>query len=241
MTVLDTLHIPTLDRQRVPVKTLIEQLQPTPFNKKLIESHVASIYLVSLLNEQTIHCRAYKDDEYSYQAIYVLQVTLKKSDQLTDLSSQLHSAFAEPTILLYTTGSKEWISAAPKRINKLDNTKTVLEDIVVQEIKNNSIQHINLENIKAKDLKDYYIQLVQIIYKIGIQELIGIYPTINDDYKLIIKEYQQLQVNINSLKEQYKKASMKSEKIDIDDQIFNEEQKQNKLLDKLRGETSGIK
>ena len=71
--------------------------------------------------------------------------------------------------------------------------------------------------------------------------MIGIYPTINDDYKLIIKEYQQLQVNINSLKEQYKKASMKSEKIDIDDQIFNEEQKQNKLLDKLRGETSGIK
>lgn len=46
MSLLESLHIPTLPKQRVPVKTLIEQLQPTPENKRLIESHVASIYLV---------------------------------------------------------------------------------------------------------------------------------------------------------------------------------------------------
>lgn len=70
MSVLEALNIPTLTKQRVPVKTLVEQLQPTPENKRLIESHVASIYLVSLLNEQTIHYRAYRDADYSYQAIY---------------------------------------------------------------------------------------------------------------------------------------------------------------------------
>ena len=77
MRVLEALCIPTLTKQRVPVKTLVEQLQPTPENKRLIESHVASIYLVSLLNEQTIHYRMYRDDDYSYQAIYVLQIALK--------------------------------------------------------------------------------------------------------------------------------------------------------------------
>lgn len=49
MSVLEALNIPTLTKQRVPVKTLVEQLQPTPENRRLIESHVASIYLVSLL------------------------------------------------------------------------------------------------------------------------------------------------------------------------------------------------
>ena len=126
MSVLEALHIPNLTKQRVPVKTLVEQLQPTPENKRLIESHVASIYLVSLLNEQTIHYRAYRDDDYSYQAIYVLQITLKKNDQLTDLTSQLHAAFPEPTILLMEHMDKEWISVAPKRISKIDKTKTVL-------------------------------------------------------------------------------------------------------------------
>lgn len=43
MSVLEALNIPTLTKQRVPVKTLVEQLQPTPENKRLIESHVASI------------------------------------------------------------------------------------------------------------------------------------------------------------------------------------------------------
>ena len=62
MCTLEALHIPTLSKQRVPVKTLVEQLQPTPENKRLIESHVSSIYLVSLLNEQTIHYRAYSTD-----------------------------------------------------------------------------------------------------------------------------------------------------------------------------------
>lgn len=236
MTVLDSLHIPTLDKQRVPVKTLIEQLQPTTFNKKLIESHVASIYLVSLLNEQTIHCRAYKDDEYSYQAIYVLQVTLKKSDQLTDLSSQLHSAFAEPTILLYTTGSKEWISAAPKRINKLDNTKTVLEDIVVQEIKTSFEQYLDISHISATDLKQYYIQIVNLVYQLSVYDLVHVFPSKDLDYKKIIKEYQSHTSSILDLEDEYKHTYTKSKQLEIDDLIYEFECKRDTLIRLLKGE-----
>lgn len=236
MSLLESLHIPTLPKQRVPVKTLIEQLQPTPENKRLIESHIASIYLVSLLNEQTIRYRAYKDDDYSYQAIYVLQIALKKNDQLTDVTSQLHAAFPEPTLLLLEHTNKEWISVAPKRINKLDPTKTVLEDNVVQEVKNNFVQYLNLEQIQAIDLKDYYSKIIQLVYKLGVLDLVNVYPAADLDYKSIIKEYQQLQININNLKEQYKRASMKSEKMDIDDQIYDEEQKQRKLIKQLKGE-----
>ena len=236
MSLLETLHIPTLDRQRVPVKTLVEQLEPTLENRRLIESHVASIYLVSLLNEQTIRFRAYKDDEYSYQAIYVLEVALKKDDQLTDLCTQLHSAFPEPTILLLSYANKEWISAAPKRINKLDKTKTVLDDVVVQQIDENASGYLNIVSLSATDLKQYYLKIIQIVYKLGVFELINIYPTADLDYKQIIKEYQQINTNINNLKEQYKKASMKSEKMDIDDKIYDEEQKQKQLIAKLKGD-----
>lgn len=236
MSILEALNIPTLTKQRVPVKTLVEQLQPTPENKRLIESHVASIYLVSLLNEQTIHYRAYRDDDYSYQAIYVLQITLKKNDQLSDLTNQLHAAFPEPTILLMEYKDKEWISVAPKRISKIDQTKTVLEDNVVQEI--STMDCLNLNQIKAINLKDYYTKIVQIVYKIGVLNLIKVYPTADLDYKSIIKEYQAIQANINNLKERYKRASMKSEKMDIDDRIYDEEMKQKKLIQKLKGETT---
>lgn len=236
MRLLEKLEIPTLQKQRIPVKTLIEQLQPTPENKRLIESHVGSIYLVSLLNQQTIHYRPYKDDDYSYQAIYVLQITLKKPDQLTDVSIQLHSAFPEPTLLLLDYGENEWMSAAPKHINKLDATKTVLDDVVVQQVDNKL--DISLKHLSATDLKDYYTQIVQLVYKIGVYNVIHIFPTRNLDYKNVIKEYQQITSNINIQKEQYKKATMKSEKMDIDDQIYDEEMKQKQLTKKLKGEIS---
>lgn len=234
MSALEALQIPTLTKQRVPVKTLVEQLQPTPENKRLIESHVSSIYLVSLLNEQTIHYRAYRDDDYSYQAIYVLQITLKKNDQLSDLTSQLHAAFPEPTILLMEHMDKEWISVAPKRISKIDQTKTVLEDNVVQEVSRDSMNFLNLSQITAINLKDYYTKIVQIVYKIGVLNLIKVYPAANLDYKSIIKKYQAIQSNINNLKEQYKRASMKSEKMDIDDQIYDEETKQKNIVKRLK-------
>lgn len=236
MSLLDSLNIPTLPPQRVPLKTLIEQLQPSSDNKRLIMDAVGRIDLVSLLNDQTIHIRPYKDDEYSYQAIYVLQITLKKEERLTDLSIQLHSAFPEPTILLFNLREKEWISVAPKRLNKLDQTKTVIDDIVVQQLNNEANQYINFNNITAIDLKDYYQQIVQLIYKVGVYNVIHVFPKKEMDYKSVIKEYQQILSNINNLKEQYKRAIMKSEKMEIDDQIYDEEIKQNRILKELKGD-----
>ena len=239
MTIIESLKIPAINKQRVPVKMLIDQLQPTPVNKRLIESHVASIYLVSLLNEQTIHYRAYKDEEYSYQAIYVLQVTLKKDDQLTDLSVQLHSAFPEPTILLMEYASdKEWISAAPKRINRVDTTKTVLDDIVVQKIDGEAYKYLDLSKLSAVNLKDYYMKVVQLLYRIAVFSIINIYPEVDLDFKTVIKEYQQSSSNISCLKEKYKKSAMKAEQMDIDDQIYDEEQKQKQLIEKMKGNMS---
>ena len=231
-------NIPTIPPQRVPIKTLVEQLQPSPDNKRLIMDTVGRIDLVSLLNDQTIHIRPYKDDEYSYQAIYVLQITLKKEERLTDLSIQLHSAFPEPTIILFNHGEREWISVAPKRINKLDQTRTVIDDIVVQQLNGEINQYINLNDITAKELKDYYLQIVQLIYKIAVYNVIHVFPKRDMDYKSIIKEYQQIVSNINNLKDRYKKATMKSERMDIDDQIYEEEIKQMRILKELKGDST---
>lgn len=234
--IIESLKIPVLKPQRVPVKTLLERLQPTVDNKKLITDRVNKIELISLLNNQTVHIRPYKDDEYSYQTIYVLQITLKGKDKLTELSSQLHSAFPEPTILIYQYGNDDWISVAPKRINKLDESKTVIEDIVVQEIKNDAHQYLDLSKLSTVNLREYYLSIVDRVYRIGVYSLTGLFPRNNIDCKYFIKEYQRINASINSLKEQYKKASMKSEKMEIDDQIYDEEQNQKKLMQSIKGE-----
>lgn len=96
------------------------------------------------------------------------------------------------------------------------------------------MNYLNLSQITAINLKDYYTKIAQIVYKIGVLNLIKVYPTADLDYKSIIKEYQAIQTNINNLKEQYKRASMKSEKMDLDDQIYDEEQEQKNIVKRLK-------
>ena len=103
-------------------------------------------------------------------------------------------------------------------------------------IEQDNNKYSDLSHLSATDLIEYYLKIAQIVYKLSVLSLINIYPTAVLNYKQIIKEYQQTQANINNLKEQYNKASMKSDKMEIDDKIYDEEQKQKQLIKKLKGD-----
>lgn len=234
MSLLEALNIPLCQKQRIPVKTLVEQLQPTPENKKIIESHIASIYLVSLLNEQTIRIRPYKDDDYSYQAIYVFEIELKKDDSIVSLAEIVHSAFPEPTLLLLNCKSKQYISAASKRINKIDNSKTVIDDSIISEVKLFD-EHLNLSNKTASSLKEYYEQAIKLVYQLKTYNLTKVFPNSTLDLKPLIKEYEIINSKINKLKQDYRQASMRAEKMKIDDELYDEEMKLKLIIKKLEG------
>ena len=225
MKLLDVINIPLCQQQRIPIKTLIEQLQPTSLDKKLLEIHIQSMHLVSLLNEQTIRIRAFKNETYSFQAIYVFQIILKKNDNLMLLSTLIHSAFPESTILLFNYKGKQYISGARKRINKLDKTRTVIEDTVLTEviINNDILKYLDFNKLIGINLKEYYESIMQLIYQCKVYSITNIFPIHNTNLKYIIKEYERLNSELNVLKEEYKKASMKSEKMRIDDKLYEKE------------------
>ena len=239
MNLLESFNIPLCQKQRIPIKTLIEQLNPNNDNKKMIESHIASISLVSILNDQTIRIRAYKDNEYSYQAIYVIDINLKKDDSIISLSEIIHSAFPGPTLLLITKKSKEYLSTATKRINKIDKSKTLIEDVLVTEINQND-ENLDLSKLSFSNLKLYYEEIVQIVYKNKVFNLTKVYPHTNLNFKPLLKQYELINAKINKLKEDYKQAVMLSEKMHIDDNLYDEEVKINQIIKILKdGEQDG--
>ena len=75
----------------------------------------------------------------------------------------------------------------------------------------------------------------------AVYNVVKIFPKQELDYKSIIKQYQQINTSINTLKERYKKATMKAEQLDIDDQIYDEEMKKIELINRIRGVSSGTK
>lgn len=233
MELVERLNVPLCQKTRIPVKTLVEQLQAEPSQKKLLETHVASIYLVSLLNEQTMRIRAYKDDNYSFMAIYILQVELKANDQLSDLCELIHSAFPESTLLLLKYRDIEYLSSASKRINKNDKTKTVVEDVVWSPVMIND--EIDIGGLNVYDLKGLNDDINKLVYSLKVKDITGIYPKGKQNYKDIIKRYELLNADIKRLQDEYKKATMRSEKLQIDDDLYVKEKELTILIQSLKG------
>lgn len=234
MELLEKLEIPLCQPQRIPVKTLIAQLQPGSADKKILESHISSMKLVSILNEQTIRIRPYKDEEFSYQSIYVFHIELKKDDSITTLSNLIHSAFPEPTVLIYQKVNINYISLAVKRINKVEKDKTVVEEVILCKISDNATDiQISFKSISGKDLKEYYSNLVTWLHKLKVLSITNIYPEKDMDFKPLLNQYERLTTEVKKLKEEYKKASMMSEKMKIDDDLYDKEIGLKRLLKRL--------
>ena len=231
MDVLERLKMPPCDRTRVPVKTLEEQLEADAKQKKLLSNHIASMYLVSLLNEQTVRIRAYKDDDYSFQAVYVFEIELKANDQLTDFTELVHSAFPESTLLILNYKKKVYLSGASKRINKLDKTRTVLEDSIWIEVQ----EELEAQDINEQNLKEYYESLIRLLYRYKVLNVTGVFPVKDGDYKGAIKQYEQLMAQINKLNEEYSAASMRNEKMRIDEEKYKREQELKQLKERISG------
>ena len=236
MEILERLNIPLIDPQRIPIRTLIVQLNPTKDDKKIIESHISSMKLVSLLNQQTIRLRPYVDNEISCQTIYVIDIKLKKEDSIVSLSNIVHSAFPEPTILLLGSEKNNYISVSEKRINKLDKTKTVVENVLLVKIDNLNISYINFNNDNFSNLFTYYKNIISNIEKIEVFNITNIYPKKEVSYRTMIAEYEKIKSSISNLKEKYKQATMKSQKLIIDDKIYDEEEKMKEVISKIKGE-----
>ena len=231
MDVLERLKMPPCDKTRVPVKTLEEQLEADAKQKKLLSNHIASMYLVSLLNEQTVRIRAYKDDDYSFQAVYVFEIELKANDQLTDFTELVHSAFPESTLLILRYKDKTYLSGASKRINKLDKTRTVLEDSIWIEVP----EELQAQDIKEANLREYYESLIRLLYRYKVLNVTGVFPVKDGEYKGSIKQYEQLMAQINKLKEEYSAASMRNEKMRIDEELYKQEQELKQLKERISG------
>lgn len=231
MDFLTELQMPLCQKTRIPVKTLIDQIGGDSHSKKMIEKHVASINLVSLLNEQTIRIRSYKDDDYSFQVIYVLEVVLKEYDQMTDFTELIHSAFPESSLLLMEYKDDIFISGALKRINKIDSSKTVIEDSVWAKLP----AEMDIDVPSTRNLKEYYEFILRLIYRIKAQNVTGIFPKEDGEFKPVIKQYELLSSQISKLKDEYSAASMRNEKMRIDNDLYIKEQEMDRLKESIRG------
>lgn len=245
--ILEYFHIPKSGktRQRISVKEIIEQIDLASQAKKVLNLEVSSIYLEGVLDEHTIRIPSYSTDDHLYEAVYVLQVSLKTEQYFSLINEKLHAAFPNPLIIIYLTTDKVRVSLAPKRINKLTKDKSVIESVystsafVIDEKHRDFLGLLNVSDVKALNLKDFYEKLTDIVYSERLIELIGSFPrqipkTMN--LKQSIKKIEDETSNLNELNSNYKQATMMSEKMDYHMKIKNKEHEIDRFILDLKEE-----
>ena len=230
------INIPDFHKQRIGVATIEQFSNADKEQIRVLEKTLSNIYLYSVLNKDTMHIRPLFNDDYSYQTIYVIRATIKTDNNLAEVSRIIHSAFAEPVMIFFQLNDKEYLSLATKRRNKIETSKTITEEFILEEISDMDICYLDFKMINAEDLKQFYEKVYNILYKVRFRKITGVYAQREiSNLKQLIDEYEAAQTELNRLKQEYNESSMMNEQIIIDEKIFEQEKKQKSIVDKLKG------
>ena len=245
MDIINAFNIPEEGRikQKVFIKDIFEQINASTQDKKIFSNEVKSIYLIGIVDVDTIRIPSFIDYDYKYESIYIFEVNLKSILHLTKINENLHSVFPNPIILIYRYNDTNILSTALKRINKIDNEKSVIEDIYVSDIFIYDEEHklfyemLNLQKIDASHLKQLYETITDIIFSERLINIIGFYPVKIQSAMNMRSIIKQIEIILSSIKvneDRYKKETMMKDKIDIHIGIQKEKKQINNIVNKLK-------
>lgn len=221
MEILELFKIPSEAHtdNRIYLKNIIENLDLSSKDNKVLEESIASVHLRGVLQEDTTDIWKYEDDTYSYVEVDVIYVVLKDDKKLNFVNEQLQKVFPNPLILIYELENKYALSTALKRINKVDSDKSVVEEIQLTKLFELDSKHIELiskYSYDFKNLKEFYENISNIVAAEELIDLTGVVPQIiNNEIKVKSMKIKQLLKQKKELEVEYKEADSMQEKMMI--------------------------
>ena len=219
------------------------------FNKgeeKIFTRDIDNIYLLSVLNEDTINIHPYVTDECNYSELYFIYIELRTKESYSKITEAVHSILPNPVVLILVFGDKINISTATKRINKSDKTKQIIDEYnisnwidAVNPDKDDKLflEAVNIKNLTFENFYKLYVDFSNRVYMVGLVELLGAYIFSRKldmaGIKKLFSKYQQLDIEINRLKSKEKETLNFGDKVAIHSATTGEEKKQNNIKNKI--------
>lgn len=152
---ISTLDLPASCRvdQRVPKKMLIENLSPTPSDKRLLNDAIEEIQWIAALKPNTAGVPEYRDEQREYIEVAVLRITvrgplyrksiedgdgtasIKWHSTILRLAELVHRAVPYPVLLLIDAQRRVLLSLVHKRRAQNEAGKVVLDgDVAIADV-----------------------------------------------------------------------------------------------------------
>lgn len=142
--------------------------------KKIFTNDVDEIYLLAILNEETINIAPLKNDEVNYSEVYMVYVTLKKDNNSSKIIDVIQKNIPNPTVVILNLKNKILVATARKRLSRAEKNKQVIEseqstpwlaiDDLAQPIQG-YLNGLNITNFSFQNLYNFYQEFSLYIYQ----------------------------------------------------------------------------
>lgn len=227
--IIEILSLPdkAIKISKLSKKLIYENAELDKREKDILVSEIESIKLIAMLNEYSLNIEKFINEDYNYTDIAVIHTVLKKPNRVQTIAKILHEAIPHPVIL--TLGFKENIifSTAPKRLNKIEKGKVIIEEYnfspwTSMDYPNEKVadflNRLRINTLPYDNLYKFYMELDNRIYLTKAYSIVTEYPKAikdMDKYKKIIKQIESIHSEIEIVSKQQKQERNFGRRMDL--------------------------
>jgi len=208
--------------KKLDKKEFIENFSLNANDKKILSKDIDRITLEYLLNQNTINISPFTDEEKDFSEIAFIKAKISNPDKLKSINNIIQQ-IPYPLIVFYIYENQLAISICPKRINKSDSSKLVvveeyfskwLDFNSLSEVEKKFLNSLNINKHPFTDFLSFYESIIDTIIAFKLAKYTG-NINISKDTKKLLKEIQSLEINITEIKNKIKKETSFSEKVSM--------------------------
>ena len=207
-------------KNRIALNQIYKVSNLTAKEQKNFSENVDKIYLIAEVNSNNCNYLPLINDELRYETIQFIYIHLLKNNNIEEIDNILHRLFPNPIVIIYEYNEEYSFSSSIKRINKVDISKAVINDIYNTSFNVQDIFYKSLSNIfkdrKIKNICELYRSIDDCIYYQMLYQI-----TNRFDYSLSIDEIKNKYKQIDELKKENKQLKV----------IYNSEKNKAKQMD----------
>jgi len=208
--------------KKLDKKEFIENFSLNANDKKILSKDIDRITLEHLLNQNTINISPFTDEDKDFSEIAFIKVKISNPDKLKSINNIIQQ-IPYPLIVFYIYENQLAMSICPKRINKSDSSKLVVEEEYfskwldfnsLNKIEKKFLDNLNISNHPFTDFLSFYESIIDTIIAFNASKYTGNINASKDTKKLL-EEIQRLEISITEIKNKIKKETSFNEKVSM--------------------------
>ena len=227
--------------KKLDKKEFLENFSLNINDRKLLSQNIDRITLENILNQDTINITPFLDEERDYSEIAIIKVKISNKEKLKSINNIIQQ-IPYSLIVFYAFQNEISLCLSPKRINKADSSKLVVEEVHFSKwidfsnltnIDKSFLQSLSINNHPFTNLLAFYESFIDKLISYNASIYSGIF-SISKDTKMILENIQKTEAQIIDIKNKIKKETNFNDKVNMNLEL-------KKLNDKLKSLKEDLK